>query len=112
MSYPFPKCFDTVIEFLDGHGYQPFVHKYNISYITDILAIFNNVNTTLQGDNVALIQTESTMATLLGEFKIYKYEIGRKNNAYFPSLDTGEEITDSDDERIVYCNHMRALLLT
>lgn len=109
----FLNLFNTVIEFLDGHGYEQLsanlvANKHNIAYLTDIFTKFNNVNKTLQGDNVTLIKAKSTMATLLGQFKLYKYKLGRKNFADFPSLATEEEITD--DELMVYCNHVESLV--
>ena len=47
------------------------------------------------------------MAIPLGQFKIYKYKVGRKNFPDFPSLANEQGITD--DELMVYCNHIDTL---
>ena len=56
---------------------------------------------------MTLIKTKSNMATLLGQFKIYTYKIGRKNFSDFRLLVTEQGITE--DELMVYCNHIETL---
>ena len=75
----FLNLFPTVIWFLNGHAYEQLsanliAHKQNIAYLTDIFAKFKNVNKTVQGDNVTLMNAKSTMSihVVKGRFKICK----------------------------------------
>ena len=108
------NLFDSVIEFLNEHKHPDLAqsltqHKHSIAYLTDIFTKFNVVNKTLQGDNVTIIKAKSTMATLSGQFTMFKQRLGKRVFSDFPCV--ANEVGVTDDELLTYCDHLGALVI-
>lgn len=106
----FYNLFDSVIEFLKnkdtGLRDNLITSKNDISYLTDLYKLFNDVNLQLQGDDLNLIKTKTVISTFVAKLQLYKRNIGRREFNNFPNLAAASFI---NDDLVVYCQHLENL---
>ena len=110
----FWNLFSSIVQFLEQNHHADLAvsvteNKHSIAYLTDIFTKFNFANKELQGDNVTLITTKSTLKALSAQFKLFKSRLGRKDYSDFPCLKTQENVTD--EELIIFCNHLENVVV-
>lgn len=106
----FYNLFDSVIEFLKnkdtGLRDNLITSKNDISYLTDLYKLFNDVNLQLQGDDLNLIKTKTVISTFVAKLLLYKINIGRREFNNFPNLGAASFI---NVDLVVYCQHLENL---
>ena len=75
--------------------------------MSDVFTMFNEVNLKLQGNDVNLINVESTITAFVSKLKLFKYNVARRELHQFPSLsDLEKEKSIPDDDLQVYFAHL------
>ncbi|KAL4132712.1 hypothetical protein QTP88_009821 [Uroleucon formosanum] len=105
----FYNMFDSVIEFLKnkdtGLRDNLITSKNDISYLTDLYKLFNDVNLQFQGDDLNLIKTKTVISTFVAKL-LFTREILVDMNLITPNLATASFI---NDDLVVYCQHLENL---
>ena len=86
----FNLLFDTVVEFLQscdpGLAQEVTLIRNGFAYLSDIFAKFNELNLSLQGNEINLIKVKSTLSGFNNKLTLYQRTLARRDFFQFASL--------------------------
>ena len=111
----FYSLLDTVVEFLQscdpGLAKEVIAVKNDIAYLSDVFAKFNELNLSLQGNEVNLIKVKSVLSGFKNRLVLYQQNLARREFFQFSSLqqlDTSDK-GSSDVDVEMYSKHIKEL---
>lgn len=103
----FYNLFDSVLEFLETKDTELreslIKSKNDVSYLTDLYKLFNDVNLQLQGDGLNLIKTKNIIGSFVAKLLLYKRNLGRHDFNNFPNLSA---VSFNNGDLLEYCQHL------